>query len=164
MTPLQLVQAKREHAARLANQSGAAGEQLAIAAMEAWLARPSGNGLRILLAELERLGKRIRATSFDAVHVAGETGFSFLDPAAVRERLPAMTFIEIKTASQECVKQGFAGFFFALNEGEIAAAEVLGVQHRVALFNRRSGELMLTSVPEVLRRAKSATWQISVQL
>ena len=164
VTPLQLVLAKREHAARLANQRGAAGEQLAIEAMTTWRPRPSGRALLTLLSELDRVGKRIRSTSFDAVHVPANAEFSFADANAVRELLPQMTFIEIKSASQERVKPGFSGFFFALTEGEIAAADVLGKQHRVALFNRRTGELLLTSVPEILGRAKSSTWQLSVQL
>jgi hypothetical protein len=75
-----------------------------------------------------------------------------------------MTFIEIKAATQTRVKEGFAGFFFALTEGEIAAADALGVQHRVALYNRISGELLLTSVPEILARSRSLNWQLSVQL
>lgn len=80
-----------------------------------------------------------------------------IHPAAVK-------LIEIKSASQARVKPGFAGFFFALTEGEIVAAEALGSRHRVALYNKLTGELQLTSVPEILARARSSNWQLSVQL
>jgi hypothetical protein len=56
MTPLELIQSKRAHVARLANQRGAAGEQASIEDMEHWVARPSGAALKILLEELRALG------------------------------------------------------------------------------------------------------------
>ena len=67
-------------------------------------------------------------------------------------------------ANQTRVQPGFKGFFFALTESEIAAAERLGSRHRVALFNNSTGELLITSVPEIISRAKSMNWQLSVQL
>ena len=164
MTPLELVQSKRAHAARLANQRGAAGEQSALSGMKHWLPRPSGVGLKTLLNELCRTGIIIKGTSFDAVHVPGASSLDFSDEQAVRDALPTMSFIEIKTATQERVKPGFAGFFFAITEGEMAAADVLGTRHKVALYNKQTDELLLTSVPEILARAKSSTWQLSVQL
>jgi hypothetical protein len=164
MTPLELIRSKREHAARLANQRGAAGEQLALADMLHWTARPSGKGLKVLLAELKATGHVIKSTSFDAIHIPGFVGIDFTDGAAVRAALPRMTFIEIKSASQARVKPGFAGFFFALTEGEMAAAEVLGSRHRVALYNKLTGELQLSSVQDILARARSSNWQLSVQL
>jgi hypothetical protein len=82
----------------------------------------------------------------------------------VRAMLPSMIFIEIKSASQERVKEGFGGLFFVLTVGEINAAEQLGERHRVALHNTNSGEVLMTSVAEILSRARSMTWQVSVQL
>ncbi|RQQ15535.1 hypothetical protein DF107_09070 [Burkholderia stagnalis] len=75
-----------------------------------------------------------------------------------------MMFIEIKTANQKRVRSGFTGFFFALTEGEIAASEVLKERHCVALYNKLSNELLMTSVPAILARAKSMNWQVSIQL
>ncbi|GAB3836001.1 hypothetical protein GCM10028821_33690 [Hymenobacter jeollabukensis] len=75
-----------------------------------------------------------------------------------------MVFIEIKTANQARVKDDFSGFFFALTESEIAAAEALGTRHRVALFNNITGAALLTSVADIMARAKSSSWQVSVQL
>lgn len=164
MTPLELVQSKREHAARFANRRGADGEQIALEEMQHWMPRPSGTGLKVLLNELRTTGKVIKSTSFDAVHIPGVANIDFSDAEAVRAALPEMTFIEIKSASQSRVKPGFAGFFFALTEGEIAAAEVLGSKHRVALYNKLTGELLLSSVQEVILRARSSNWQLSVQL
>ncbi len=107
---------------------------------------------------------KIKGSSFDAIACEGADRLDFTDSAAVRMVLPHMTFIEIRTASQARVRPGFAGFFFALTEGEIAAAEALQSRHRAALYNKLSGELLLTSVPEILARAKSMNWQLSVQL
>ncbi len=164
MTPLELIQSKRAHVARLANQRGAAGEQSSLADMEHWIPRPSGAGLKVLLEELRIAGKAIKGTSFDALHIPGVKKLNFLDPVAVRAALPNIDFIEIKSASQARVKPGFAGFFFALTESEISASEVLGARHRVALYNKATGEIQLTTVPDILARAKSSTWQLSVQL
>lgn len=162
MTPLEVIVAKRAHLARLANQSGAAGEQGAILAMELWIPRPKGEALRILIEELAATGIAIRASSFDAL--ALPSPFEISDRNRLRRHLPEITFIEIKTANQARVQPGFKGFFFALTESEIAAAEQLGSRHRVALFNNLTGELLITSVSEIISRTKSMNWQLSVQL
>jgi len=75
-----------------------------------------------------------------------------------------MTFIEIKTANQGRVRADFSGYFFAFTEGEIEAAEALGNRHKVMLNNNLTGETLLSSVPELLVRARSTTWQLSIQL
>jgi hypothetical protein len=51
-TLLEVITAKRVHPARLANESGAAGEQAALLSMERWTSRPKGPALRQLLAAL----------------------------------------------------------------------------------------------------------------
>lgn len=162
LSPLEVISAKRAHLARLANQGGASGEQHAISTMDRWIPRPKGNALRILLEELAATGIKVKASSFDALAVSEAIDFS--DRKQVQLHLPDITFIEIKTSNQPRVQSGFKGFFFALTEGEIAAAEQLGVRHRVALFNRLTEELLITSVPEIIARTKSMNWQLSVQL
>jgi hypothetical protein len=162
LNPVEVIAAKRAHLARLANQSGAAGELEARLAMEDWVARPKGTGLRVLLDALSETGISIKASSFDALAVPQTIDFT--DSALVRALLPQITFIEIKTANQARVQSGFGGFFFALTESEITAAELLGPRHRVALFNKRTGELLMSSVPEIISRTRSMTWQLSVQL
>jgi hypothetical protein len=164
MTPLELIEAKRRHLARLANQHGAAGESAALVDMANWLPRPRGFGLKVLLQALKDTGVLIKGSSFDAVSVPASSALDFSDPVEVRATLDQMVFIEIKTANQARVGPDFAGFFFALTEAEIAAAEVLGDRHRVALYNNQTGMLLLTSVPEILARARSTNWQVSVQL
>lgn len=164
MNPIEVIEAKRQHLARLANQRGASGELSALAEMENWVPRPRGIGLKVLLAALGETGVVIKGSSFDAIAFPVTESINFTDLASVRAALPKMTFIEIKTANQERVRPGFTGFFFALTEGEIAASEALGSRHRVALYNKLSGELLLTSVPEILTRTKSTNWQLSVQL
>lgn len=164
MTPIELIRAKREHIARLANQRGAVGEAIALAEMDHWIERPSGSNLKLLLSELRETGVNIKGSSFDAIWLLDCVHIDFSNPAEVRDALPRMIFIEIKSPSQARVKPGFAGFFFALTENEIAASEALGNRHRVALYNKITGELLLTSVSEILARTKSSNWQLSVQL
>jgi len=162
LSPLEVIAAKRAHLARLANEGGATGEQQAILSMEEWVPRPKGASLRVLLDELAKTGIIIKASSFDAL--ALPCPIDLTNPAQVRTALSAITFVEIKTANQPRVQPGFSGFFFALTESEIAAADQLGHRHRVALFNKLTGEMLLTSVPEILARSRSFNWQLSVQL
>jgi hypothetical protein len=162
LTPLEIIAAKRAHLARIANQAGAAGERDLVLAKDDWITRPKGSALKTLLAALAEAGVVIRPSSFDALAIPKPIDFTDLE--AVRECLSEIVFIEIKTANQARVRKGFSGFFFALTEGEIAAAEQLGARHRVALFNNLTGELQLTSVAEIVARSRSMTWQLSVQL
>lgn len=159
---LELIKDKRRHLARLANQSGAAGEAAALQTMEQWSSRPKGAQLRRLLEALQADGITIKASSFDAMATPG--ALLFEDVSALREQLAQTVFIEIKTANQPRVRPKFAGFFFALTEAEILAAEQLGGRHKVALYNNLTGELLLTTVSEILRRSRSTNWQVSVQL
>lgn len=162
MDAVELIRNKRVHLARLANESGASGEAALIARSDAWIARPKGTSLKLLLNELRQTGIEIKASSFDAI--AGADSVDFQSVESVRASLHQLVFIEIKTANQPRVRPGFQGFFFAFTENEINAADQLGDRHRVALFNRITGELLITSIHEILSRSKSLTWQVSVQL
>jgi hypothetical protein len=164
LKPIEVIEAKRQHLARLANQRGAAGEIGAVAEMANWVPRPRGPGLKILLAALCDAGIIVKRASFDAVALPQMEQLDFTDLEAVKAALPGMVFIEIKTANQARVGSDFSGFFFALTEGEIAASEALGSRHRVVLYNKLTGDISMTSVPEIIARAKSTNWQLSVQL
>jgi len=162
MTPLDIIRSKRAHLERLANQRGAAGEQTALLSMADWRNRPRGVELRALLAALAETGVVIKASSFDAL--SAPEPLDFASPDRLREQMAGVTFIEIKTANQSRVREGFGGFFFALTESEIAAADQLGTRHRVALYNSLTAELLMTSVPEIIARSRSMNWQLSIQL
>jgi hypothetical protein len=162
--PLELINLKREHVKRLANQKGAAGEAEVLAANVHFVARPKGPALNILMAALRESGVIVKWSSFDAIALPVGRVVDFADVAAVKASLPDMVFIEIKTANQARVRPDFSGFFFALTEGELIASEVLGSRHRVMLLNKATGTMLLTSVQEILLRAKSTNWQVSVQL
>lgn len=164
MKPIEVIELKRRHLARFANQTGAEGEAHLVGSMSAWAGRPKGNGLKVLLSSLEELGITIKRSSFDAISHPDAENLDFSNHDEVRAAIPEMVFIEIKTADQGRVKDDFTGFFFALTESEIAASEALGKQHKVALFNKRTGLIQMTSVPEIISRAKSTYWQVSVQL
>jgi hypothetical protein len=107
--------------------------------MANWIARPKGKGLGLLLAALRRTGIDIKWSSFDAIVLpAGQTVDFTLEQDLAR-CLDEMVFVEIKSANQGRVTDNFDGFFFALTESEIKAADALGERHRVALFNKRTG-------------------------
>jgi len=164
MSLVEIIKAKRAHLARFANQNGAAGEASVLAEMANWIPRPKGKALQVLLASLDASGISIKSSSFDAIALPPAYQLDFLNSSQVTAALPLMCFIEIKSANQSRVKPGFNGFFFALTESEISAADQLKERHRVALYNKVTGEVLLTSVTEILARAKSSTWQVSVQL
>ena len=162
--PVDLINLKREHVKRLANQKGAAGEAAALAANVHYVSRPKGAALAILMAALKESGVIVKRSSFDAIALPEGRVVDFTNAAAVGASLRDMVFVEIKTANQARVRPDFSGFFFALTEGELVAAEALGDRHRVMLLNKATGTMLLTSVPEILARARSTNWQVSVQL
>ncbi|HET8815957.1 MAG TPA: hypothetical protein VFM61_00750, partial [Pseudidiomarina sp.] len=152
------------HIRRLANESGASGELSAVADSDNWYRRPKGNELKILLEVLLEKGISIKARSFDAISLPSGFSVDFSDRESIASNFDDMCFIEIKTASQNRVKSDFSGFFFALTENEIMASKALGERHRVALYNKHTGNIVLTTVSKILDDAKSTTWQVSVQL
>jgi len=161
---IEIVQAKRVHIERFANQGGAAGEAVALSELAHGIARPKGNGLKVLLEALRETGVAIKCSSLDAISLPNESLVDFSNAAQVKAALRGMCFVAIKSASQSRLRPGFSGFFFALTESEVVAAEALGPRHRVALYNRPASELQLTSVPEISARTKSSNWQLPVQL
>lgn len=163
-TICELLEIKREHVQRFANANGAAGEARALVDNSHFVRRPKGNGLKHLMAALSETGITIKPTSFDVIALPEGQEVDFMRIDSIRLALPKMKFIEVKTANQKRVKHDFSSFFFALTEGEINAAEVLGYRHGVLLINRATNASLLTTVPEILARARSTTWQVSVQL
>ena len=120
--------------------------------------------MRTLLGALAESGIRIKASSFDAIALPAGVEVDFGDVTSVRAALAEMVFVEIKTANQSRVREDFSGFFFALTESEIEASIALGRRHRVVLFNKLTGSMLWTSVPELLNRSRSRTIQVSLQL
>lgn len=160
----ELINLKRQHIKRFANKNGAAGEAQFLANTARYAPRPKGARLAKLLAALRETGITVKGSSFDAIALPGAESVDFDDVESIKRTLPRMTFIEIKTANQARVTSDFSGFFFAFTEGEIAASEQLGERHKVLLVNKVTGTVMMTSVRQVLSRAKSLNWQVSVQL
>jgi len=164
MDAVTLLALKREHLKRLTNQKGAAGERAVLGANAHFIPRPTGKALANLLTVLAETGVRIKRTSFDAIALPEPMIVDYFDTEQLRKIVDLMTFIEIKTANQGRVRADFSGYFFAFTEGEIEAAEALGNRHKVMLNNNLTGETLLSSVPELLVRARSTTWQLSIQL
>ncbi len=161
---LQLISQKHEHAQRLAAENGSSGEQHVLSQGFGWMARPKGVALKNLLAALLEININIKKSSFDVICKPSGLHVDFLDMESVRVALPKLLFVEVKTATQSRVEKDFRGFFFALTENEMHAASALGCRHRVLLHNKNTGKFLITSIPEILRRKKSSTWQLSVQL
>ena len=164
MNPIDVINSKKQHLARYANENGLNGELVTIESNENWIPRPKGNELKLLLSALEETGIIIKRSSFDALSIPKEVTVDFNDLESIKASLSDIVFIEIKSANQDRVKEDFTGFFFALTENEIKAAEALGNRHQVALYNKKTSEILMTSVSEIINRAKSSTWQVSVQL
>jgi hypothetical protein len=160
----ELINLRRQHLVRLGNQNGAAGEATVLAETTGYLPRPTGQAAKNLLATLSESGIVIKLASFDAIALPEGSVVDLLNVDSIRQNLTNMTFIEIKTANQARVRADFGGFFFAFTEGELLASEALGDRHKVLLVNKATGTVLLTSVPEILARAKSMNWQVSVQL
>lgn len=163
-TLAELINLRRQHLVRLANQNGAAGEAHVVSEKTEYLARPKGQGGKNLLAALRETGITIKLASFDAIALPVGCNVDFSDMDEIRMYLADMTFIEIKTANQPRVRPDFSGFFFAFTEGEILASEALGERHKVLLVNKATGAVLLTTVAEIIARSKSLNWQVSVQL
>jgi len=164
LKPIDVIDLKKKHLARFANETGSIGEGKVVESMNDWVPRPKGEELKVLLTVLEEIGISIKRTSFDAISHPYAEDLDFTDHDVITNAISDMVFIEIKTANQERVKEDFSGFFFALTENEISASEALGEQHRVALFNKRTGVIKMTTIPDIVAKAKSSTWQVSVQL
>jgi hypothetical protein len=161
---IDIIRSKRAHLARFANENGAAGEASVLTDMTHWIPRPKGKALKALLDALSNTGIFIKPSSFDAISLPIGYDLDFSNHQEVTTALPLMCFIEIKSANQPRVKPDFGGFFFALTENEISAAEQLQHRHKVALYNKITNKILLTSVPEIMQRVRSSTWQVSVQL
>lgn len=164
MNILDSLQLRKEHVNRLSNVTGSEGEALAITQNDLWVKRPKGTELNNLLSELSKINIIIKRTSFDAIALPINNNVDFFCSKSISAGIKEMIFIEIKTTNKEAVKDDFTGYFFAFTEGELSAAEQLGERYKVALLNKRTGNIIMSSVPELLGRAKSMNWQVSIQL
>jgi len=156
---------ERERVDRLTTQNGAAGEAMVIEERENWIPRPKGEELKVLLSVMEEAGTPIKKSAFDAIALPEGCGpVDLRNPVALRRLLPEMTFVEIKTSKQERVKEDFSGFLFSFTHGELLAAQVLKGRHCVALINKLTGKVLITTVQEILARATSKTHSMTVQI
>lgn len=132
----ELIEMRREHVLRFANKNGAAGEAMIVSDQSGYVRRPKGPLAKNLLTALKEAGHEIRLSSFDAIALPPGRSVDLANIESIRECLPEMVFVEIKTANQPRVKEDFTGFFFAFTEGELLAAETLGDRHKVLLVNK----------------------------
>jgi len=164
MKPREMLEIRRAHISRFSNISGMDGESSAVDSRANWINRPSGTELKNIITALNRERIHIKKSCFDAIEILNCATINFLDVDDICNNILNMVFIEIKTSNQKRVKPDFSGFFFALTEAEIVAAELLGDRFRVALFNNITKVILLTTVTNIIKRSKSMNWQLSVQL
>jgi hypothetical protein len=91
--PLDLINLKRQHLKRLANQNGAAGEAEVLAANVHYVARPKGPALDTLMAALKESGVVVKRSSFDAIALPEGVVVDFTDREAVKTHLRSMVFV-----------------------------------------------------------------------
>lgn len=150
------------------NTTGARGERRIVQVHPHRVKRPNGHGLQFLLNAMADIGyPDIPPTGFDAVDIpqeAHEGGFTFSSNRMVREWCEHFRFVEVKTCTQERADDGFGRFLFGFPYAEIRAAEILGDRYIVVLYNSLTGQIRESSLPDLLGRASSKAWQLTVQL
>lgn len=159
----EILAGRRKHVKRLSNQKGANAE-LGLFESGKYKKRPKGKEMQALLDAFETKKLNIKKSGFDAILVPEGVTVDFSDTKSILTSFDVLKFIEIKSTSKEKVKPGFGGYYFAFTESEMEAAEALGTQHMVLLVNTITGERLATSIPDLLKRASSKTWQMSIQL
>lgn len=166
MSLLELIESKKAHAARFSSENGISGERSFLDSQSSWIKRPKGKEMRNLLAALKQIeGIEIKATSFDFVSAPEGVTVDFSDAKSLLDVIKSLTFIELKTCNQKKVTTpDFKNFFFAITQNEITAAELLGDRHRVILYNKMTGDTLEITVREIISRASSKNWQLSVSL
>jgi hypothetical protein len=159
----ELLAGRRKHVKRLSNQKGANAE-LGLFESGKYKKRPTGKEMKALLEAFVARKLNVKKSGFDAILVPEGITVDFSNTKSILASFDLLKFIEIKSTSKEKVKPGFGGYYFAFTESEMEAAEALGAQHMVLLVNTITGEKLATTIPELLKRASSKTWQMSVQL
>ncbi|MEQ9870519.1 hypothetical protein ABRP77_14895 [Pectobacterium odoriferum] len=166
MSLLDLIESKKAHIARFSSENGISGERSLLDSQALWIKRPKGKEMKNLLAALKQFEDiEIKASSFDFISIPENITVDFSDVSSLSDILKSLTFIELKTCNQKRVTTPeFKNFFFAITENEITAAELLGDRHKVVLHNKKTGDKLLTTVHEIINRANSKNWQLSVSL
>jgi len=150
---------------RFASTSCATGAVVAPSDMARWMARPKGNGLKVLLAALRESGVLIKGSSFDAISLPDASVVDFSDAAQVKSALPGPCAWSRSRPPQSRVQPGLSGFFIALTAREIVAAEALGPRHLWPCATQtHRGAATNTSPPAILARTEPSNGQLSVQL
>ena len=86
-TLAELINLRRQHLVRLANQNGAAGEAQILSEETGYLPRPKGQGAKNLLTALRETGITIKLASFDAIALPAGHAVDFSDLDDIRKHL-----------------------------------------------------------------------------
>ena len=163
MRQIDELEEKRVKLSKAATTRGAEGEKDAMILFENLIDRPKGKDMKNLLDALTQLDLNIKSTSFDKID-SGGVNIDFSDVNHLVQILPRLTFVEVKSTDRASIPEDFSGYFFAITENEIDASIILGEQYRVLLINKVTGYKKWTTVQALLERAKSKTWQVSLNL
>ncbi|EMG37292.1 hypothetical protein PCS_01802 [Desulfocurvibacter africanus PCS] len=132
--------------------------------MEGLWPRPLGKSMAILLWALKEMGKDIKKTSFDCLHIEKGARIDFRDPASIRADLGKISFVEIKTSSRLNLAPDFDRYFCSVTQSELDAGRQLGEQYVVLVYNLLTGARMWLTMAELMARAKTVTPCYSVRL
>lgn len=166
MDLLELIKLKNMHISRFSSENGKLGERSMLGSQVSWIQRPKGKEMRNLLAVLKQVeGIEIKGTSFDFICSPSDKTVDFNDINLLSDIIHSLTFIELKTCNQTKVTTSdFKNFFFAITENEMKSAQLLGDRYKVFLYHGITGALLETTVQEIIERASSKNWQLSVSL
>ncbi|EPR44201.1 hypothetical protein dsx2_1796 [Desulfovibrio sp. X2] len=115
--------------------------------------KPKGQGLENLLAIAGKgkVGKR----AFDGLLLPRGLVIDYNDKAAIKTHRTNIIFIEVKTTGREGIGMDFQGFYFSMSDNEMKAAKALGKRYRFAFHNRRTGQTMLLTYAQLMRRVRA---------
>lgn len=127
--------------------------------------RPVGAARKAFIEVTSELELDIPVTGFDFIGIPTKVNLPLNEKEVWTENILDMIFIEVKTSKQTRTKADFSNFLFSITHKEERVAEAVGPEkHRVVLVNSLTGVTCVTSIKELLLRAKSISRQITVQL
>lgn len=135
-----------------------------VMALEGLWPRPLGKSMAALILVLKEMGKNIKKTSFDCLHIEKGARIDFRDQASIRANLDKICFVEIKTTSRSDLGPDFDRYYCSVTQSEIDASRRLGKQYMVLVYNLLTGARMWLTMAELLARAKAVTPCYSIRL
>lgn len=132
--------------------------------MEGLWPRPLGKSMANLLWALKQMGKSIKGTSFDCLHIEKGVRVDFRDPESIRANLDRIRFVELKTSSRPDLAPDFARYFCSVTQAELDAGRILGERYMVLVYNLVTDSRMWLTMAELMAKAKTVTPSYAIRL